>query len=424
MSCRSTTNAVESGLGRLSTAQPAIVRSIALLSWVVVTIGCSNRPVAELEREELFNLSIGPMEDQLSLFQFRNLPASDSASLYMRDGLIYVANSGAQKVMKFSSYGDLLLLLYNPDSNPAPVSVPLRDTGDTISTRRSVPYPFIAVQDVLVDSRKIIFVQDVAPRGRAIQQENGIQLRQIVLRFSRQGIPLPAIGQEGLEGSPFPYIQHMYLTDSDELVVVARERTLWIVYWYSPAGLLRYRLELTPDILPTPAATEERMSLEQVFPDVTRPVLFLYFRPIISVDAADGRAAQESAAEIHILDVATARYLDSFALPDSGTRQYAIGASVVEVAAPFYYPLGFSSGGTVFLLRRESDSLISLLLVDSRGRALSQRYLTLDDNELYFSVFRLANTGVIYGLLGEIDRARIVWWRSDRLTEGGERFTL
>jgi hypothetical protein len=84
--------------------------------------------------------------------------------------------------------------------------------------------------------------------------------------------------------------------------------------------------------------------------------------------------------------------------------------------------LGVNIRGEFFLLRREDTNLFRLLVLDRAGRALARRNLVMEDSELYFKVLNLSAEGIIYALLAEEYRARIVWWRSDRLLkeEAGE----
>ena len=54
------------------------------------------------------------------------------------DGLFYVANSSAGKVMELSSYGDLIFLLYDPRSNPPPISFSTGASDDLAATRKAL----------------------------------------------------------------------------------------------------------------------------------------------------------------------------------------------------------------------------------------------------------------------------------------------
>ena len=59
----------------------------------------------ELNREELFSLQIGKMDNQIDLFQVGGVMAGAKNRIYMRDGLFYLANGNSAKIMELSSYG-------------------------------------------------------------------------------------------------------------------------------------------------------------------------------------------------------------------------------------------------------------------------------------------------------------------------------
>ena len=80
---------------------------------------CDTNPVVgNLKTEELFSLKYGNYEDEFHLYTSE--PADYFSSLTMRDGFFYIADSASKKVNQFSSYGDLVSVLYNPETNPVP----------------------------------------------------------------------------------------------------------------------------------------------------------------------------------------------------------------------------------------------------------------------------------------------------------------
>ncbi len=83
-------------------------------------VGCARTGIEHLVGEELFSLSLGRLEDQIDLFQPEGMTMDRTNRIAMRDGLFYVANGNAGKIMIFTSYGDLIFLLYNPKTNPRP----------------------------------------------------------------------------------------------------------------------------------------------------------------------------------------------------------------------------------------------------------------------------------------------------------------
>jgi hypothetical protein len=384
---------------------------------------CRPAAVEELPREELFSLGIGKMDNQLDLFQLRGQGYAQKIGLYMRDGLFYVANSSAGKVMELSSYGDLIFLLYNPRSNPPPVSFSTGASDDLAATRKAVAYPLASIGELAVDSAKRLYLEDtVSPERQVTDKALGVLLSRVVLRFDRHGKLEDFIGQEGVGGTPFPYIESLYVTGRDELVVISRTPRSWLVYWYSASGSLQHQLTLQSAALPPLAgAADATLSLGKLAPDSERRVLYavLYYH---NPQAPASDPAQGYLTRIYRIDAETGRYDGYLDVPADASRQAAAGSQAGELLPPSYELLGVNTRGEFFLLRREGTNLFRLLVLDRSGRALARRNLVMEDSELYLKVLKLSAEGIIYALLAEEYRARIVWWRSDRLLkeEAGE----
>ena len=233
-----------------------MVRSFRNCGLVLVFIlsmsGCERRAFEALPREELFTLSIGKMEDQVDLFQTPRASFDQKTALYMRDGTFYIGNGASYKVMEFTSYGDLLSLYYNPEENPKPVILQSGNEGGKQSNRRAYPYAFRQVGEIAVSSSKVLYVEDRLPPERGIFDEKiNMTLNSIVLRFSG-GEYRGYLGQEGVGGTPFPYVQGIKITNHDEVVVLCRTLREWIVYWYSAQGELLSTVKVALDKLPMP----------------------------------------------------------------------------------------------------------------------------------------------------------------------------
>ena len=89
---------------------------------LIAATGCHRETLVQyVPREDLFTISYGKFEDQLIFDNMEYLGEVKPATLYMQDGFFYILSSVSKKVMQFNSYGDLLGIYYNPDTNPAPV---------------------------------------------------------------------------------------------------------------------------------------------------------------------------------------------------------------------------------------------------------------------------------------------------------------
>ena len=363
---------------------------------------CTGRPPAELAGDELFSLGIGPLDEQIDLIRAAGAPAPHVTRVAMRDGLFYIANGNARKVMQLSSHGDLLLLIYDPERNPEPVG--LARGGDAASTRVAVPHRFGALSHIAVDSRRRILVVD----GHRVK------------RFGPDGSFLDAIGREGSGGAPFPFVERLTVMADDTLVVTARTPARWIIYWFDGDGRLQDRLELEHA---GRLGEEPGLVIRDLLPLVSQRRLLVFVEAWdahdgneeAAGDAGGGPAGGERAPGLRLYDLASRSVVAAYAMPEPVPRRGAGASGREQLAGPGYHPLGVTAGGLLFLTRREDDRTRSLLILGRGGRVAVRRQWVLDETGLGYVTLGMNDSGVLYGLLGAGDRARMVWWRGDLL---------
>jgi hypothetical protein len=391
----------------------------AAFSALLLLASCAPKELEELTREDLFSLQIGKMDNQIDLFQINGVMASAKNRIYMRDGLFYLANGNSAKIMELSSYGDLIFLLYNPNENPSPTSFSTEESTELSATRRAVAYPLQRIGELVVDSEKHLYVEDAVSEERQVHdKELNVLLDRVILRFDRHGTLVDFIGQEGVGGTPFPYIDSLYITDLDELVVICRTPRYWHVYWYSTEGFLLYQVDIDQEHLPL-YESEQVSTLGRIVPDRGDPLLYLMIYAYRG-STADGQTDSYDT-RIYSLSLLTGRYEGYIEVPQNGVRVEKVGTQEIEVPTPSFELLGVNSRDAFFLLRREEANLFQLLILDAKGDEVARRSLVMEDSELFYKEVRLSASGIIYALLGEEYQAQIVWWRSDRLLREGER---
>jgi hypothetical protein len=411
-------------ISRQSMKSPIGFLTAALITLLLLA-SCVPRELEELTREELFSLQIGKMDNQIDLFQIGGVMAGAKNRIYMRDGLFYLANGSSAKIMELSSYGDLIFLLYNSDENPPPTSFKTEGSTESAelteraSTRLAIAYPLQRIGELVVDSRKQLYIEDSVSEERQVRdKELNVLLDRVILRFDRYGEPVDFIGQEGVGGTPFPYVDSLYITDLDELVVICRTPRYWHVYWYSAEGMLLYQVDIDQDHLPQHEG-EQISTLGRIVPDRRDPLLYLMIYVYRGSTAETPTDSYDT--RIYSLSLLSGRYEGYIEVPQNGVRVEKIGTQEVEVPTPSFELLGVSSGDEFFLLRREEANLFQLLILNGEGDEVARRSLVMEDSELFYKEVRLSPGGIIYALLGEEYQAQIVWWRSDRLLREGER---
>jgi hypothetical protein len=389
---------------------------------VILLAGCQRKGIEELVSSELFSLTFGKLEDQVDLFQFEGAKVVRKNTVYMRDGWFYVANGNAGKIMVFSSYGDLIFLLYNPQTNPVPtVLCPVDQSGgNEVSTRGSVAYPFSDIGEIAVASDKTLYVEDAIAEAKEVKDaEKGVVLSRVILRFDRKGKSLGYLGQEGIGGTPFPYVSALHVAAGDQLVVVCRLPQTWEVFWYSREGVLLHQVELDNNNLPIQPAKGLTPVLVNILPDLQNPLLYLVIYSYkVSTDpgAAETPTQDSVVGRAYRLDLRTGSYDSTFVeFPANLPRKEKSGLKTTEIPSPPSELVGVSTSGFFYLLAYTDTNLYTLSILDPAGKLRAQRHMVIEDSELIYRDTHLSSTGIVYGLLADRTRAHISWWRSDML---------
>lgn len=394
---------------------PRQLAPLLVLAWLSLAVGCGGTQQAVLERELLFQLDIGRLEDHLDIFARDGVLPRERNTIFMRDGLIFIGNGPVSKVMEFTSFGDMIRLIYHPGRNPEPVTLERAASGidGRLLTRVAVPYPFGGLGDIAVDSRRYLYAEDRLDRERSLPDEElGVVLNRIVLRFDDDGTPLDYIGQEGIGGTPFPFIERLEITRRDELAVVTSTPDTRLVFLYSANGDQMFSVRIGLDQLPVPERIDPEVAvLDAVIPGPDAYRIYLkvsYYRTAVDVDTGTEYGITFDHSRIYWVDLETGRYDGFVELPVADD----------EIGGGHFEFLGVARDEHFFLLARDTAGQARLLIMNDDGRVIRRRILNLSESELVVRSFRVSTEGVLTALLGYEDRAEVVWWRSDLLLPG------
>ena len=396
-----------------------------LIFFVTVSVAlllgsCSQTRAPSLAREELFTLAYGKMEDEIELFM--NGGAIDrKTSLFMRDGLFRIASGYGNKVMEFTSYGDLISLYYDPDENPSPVLLQSATDPDRIPNRQAHEFPFNTVGEISVSGDGFLLIEDQVPaRVAEFDDELGVMLNRIVVRFDTEGNRIDYLGQEGVGGTYLPYIQRIETTAIGDIVVVTAAPPRTIVYWYAADGMLLRRIDIAPNNFPIPADQQTVPVLEAVYPDRELRRLYVKFNYHVvatPADSGNGGASGGQMSRIYWLDISDGTYTGFVDVPRNVKRDGVMGQLGEQTEFQYEF-LGTAPGEHLFLLSQESTQTSQLLILNANGRVVRRRTLEIDYDEVIYRDLHISDTGILSGLLATREDVRVVWWRTDRLFAG------
>ncbi len=396
---------------------------LILIITVFATSSCFEKTSAMLEKKTLFSLAMGKAEDQIDLIQIPGIPFNKKSRLVMKNGLFYISNGNTGKIMEFTSYGDIINLYYNPVMNPEPFILTPVTGNQTVSNRRAFPYPFRNIGEMEVTGDGELLVDDeVSPERVEKDKKTGSILNRIILRFSKEGKLLDYLGQEGLGGTPFPYIEHLQINTRGDIIVFTRTRQSRIVFWFSNEGTLLSMAVIDQKKLPVPGGGGKIIAfLDDLTADRTAMTLYLkvdYYKSVADPDSPKRGIPEYENSKIWVYSMRENQYSKSILIPSLSNDAYGNTKSTVYNADTVYQMLGCDSGGRLYFIVHLKMNVFQLLILSGNGTVLSVSDLKMDDSQISYSSFYLSANGLLSALLAKEKKVDIVWWRSDKLTEG------
>ena len=391
-----------------------IVVGIGLL---VPFAACEKAGDTSIHREDLWTFKIGRLEDQLDLYNLQGERSGERTSIAMRDGLFYIANGPGDKILRYNSYGDLLFMIYNDETNPEPLTLKSK-TDNTNATRWSIAWPLQEPCAVAVDSRKNIYVADkLSGERHAYDMEERALLNYSVLRFDIDGNFVDYLGQEGPGGRPFPRIDNIYTSVNDELAVVCQLPKGMSIFWFNSQGSLLHNIRIKNDALPVPPDRGGlRAVLNGIFIAPDSETMYLkidYYREIQNEMTQTISGMEPDGAVLWAMDAASALFVSSVDIPFyEGTITVNNRRNTENL---LYTMFGAMNGNSIFFYFPVENGFSILVLDGKTGEERAHSFIRIDNSELQFFAFNVSVDGILSALLSGHYEAKLVWWRTDRL---------
>jgi hypothetical protein len=382
---------------------------------LIFASACRSDTVGSIEREDLFSLEIGPMEDQIGLYRLDGNRGIRRTGFTMRDGLFYIADGNSGKIVRYNSYGDLLVMIYNDEKNPAPIT--LRSLSeDEQATRWAYSYPLEEPGWIAVGSRRQIFVEDRLPvHEQHFDPESNALLDGIILHFDQDGRFINYFGREGIGGSPFPRIVGLQTSVRDELAVICRIPEGWEIFWFNSSGMLLYLVKISSTAIPTlPDWSEAYAYIESIMacPDSRRLLIKVDYNRNTFDQSTNMRTGSEPInSVVWTLNVEDGSYIGSVEVPLYEIMENGRTTNIKV----FYSVLGVARNGKMLLYFPVETGGYSLLFVDTRSHEQRRGFIHFSNADIRYSDFFLSVDGILCAMLADDFNVKLIWWRTDRL---------
>lgn len=396
-----------------------IIPFLVSIIITVIFLGCNkNTTIQSISETELFSLEYGNFEEQLSVTDLNQI-GDIRLGISMRDGFFYIVDGYSKKIMELNSYGDMLSLFYNEDSNTSDLIHQYDNLAESIF--HEISYPFDYPGQIALDSNKCIYTVCTIPRNRQEQGEGGILYTQAVLRISRDGSSVDYIGQQGPGGTPFPHIRRIYTTQKDELVVVSNSLDGFIVYWFGTDGFLKYMIPIstknTPQIENNNPENEIYITLENVIPDLQEYKLYLkvdYYTSFVDEESKVQSGINFTQTLLWPLNCETGVYGEPVSIPPY-EESVVVDYSKLTYKIPYDF-LGVTASGWKFFIIK-TDTGFNVEMIQNESQKILHRHFDVNHSDNLFYDMSLSADGIITALYIDKEKARTVWYRTDTLID-------
>ena len=390
-----------------------------LISGIIFTSCLGNETVQSISETELFSLPYGNFEEQLSVSDLNDV-GNVRFGIAMQDGFFYIVNGESKKILELNSYGDLLSLFYNEDSQTARLLE--NSKRPDISIHHEISYPFDYPGMVAVDSNKNVYTVCSIPWDRQEKSDDSTTLySHTVLRFARDGSSVDYIGQQGPGGTPFPFIKNIYTTSKDELVVVASSSSGLLVYWFASDGFLKYMIPVTTRDAPAwedkENQTDSFLTIQNVVPDPVSYKLYVqidYYSTYIDEESKVQSGINYIQTLLYPLNIESGTYEEPVSVPpyeESVVSDY----SKLTYRIPYDF-LGVTKNGWKFFIVKTEDGF-NIEMIQSESQKILRRHFKAVHSNIVYDTMCLSQDGILTALYLEKEKARVVWYRTDNLID-------
>lgn len=360
-----------------------------------------------LQRQDLFTLSLGTMDDELDFFSREGVSFSLKTDIFMKDGFYYIANGNGRKVMKFTSFGNLLQKI--PSETRPEGGLEL--LGDN-------RWSFNMPGRICISSEDKIYVEDTLPKEKHIvkihekDQDKNVLYSQVVLIFDNNGDYQGYIGKEGLGGTPFFFIEGIYINDKDELIVVSKNKNFWEIYRYSEKGSLIKTTKIDLDYLPVyEDARNTVVTVAGMVPDRNSSRLLInlsYYENILDKKTKNLVSVENVANRIYYYDMDEDEFISFMEIP-----RRELGEDGKEEYTEAFEFLGIVQSHYLFFVSPYEDDMQKLIITNENGYILNESLLSVEDSSLLYKKYYITDDGILTALFCTNVAGAVVYWRTD-----------
>ena len=369
---------------------------VYILNLLLVIISCNTKTLNELG-EKQFKIPFGTLPGEIAPLEDRFNNSSFDIKTY--NGLVYIVETKANKLMIFNSYGKLIQAYQNG----------IFKTNQDLKIKK---VDFENIQ-AIYPSKDFIVVSDKLDSGKSKfdEKENIAYFTKIFIL--NKDLSIEVLGQEGKNGTPFPQVYDINIDDGNHIAIITIYSEGYIIYSYDNELLPLYKVYVNKHMLQIPEDETKKynISIDKVFFEVSKKIIYVkttYYENI-------GTNENINDLGVRIKN----QYLYTVSL--NKNKKFEIKSKVVlpknlldDQQESFINIIGIQKDKII--ASTSIKNLLNTLIwsLDSKGQ-IKEQMILIEPPNLTFLAESLSRDGILSILYGEKSGVSVYWWNLNTL---------
>ncbi|MBR6199763.1 MAG: hypothetical protein IKQ61_05815 [Spirochaetales bacterium] len=230
-----------------------------ILFVIFILTACRHRDDSPLTT--VFALKLGYDENNVGMKLSEHNLIDCGIDIIHRNNFFYITDKVNEKIMKFTERGELLLVIYNPDTNDVFAQHGLAEEAENaesgyISTKIYRSYPLIKPEKIEADSDRNIYVVDNNQEYKKVNDDKTV-CDQLILKFDNEGNLAYKLGRTGIGNVPFGFISMLMTDNHDNLLVLESDDNGYALTKFDKDGQLIKRGVILSNAAPRQKSEED-----------------------------------------------------------------------------------------------------------------------------------------------------------------------
>ncbi|WKC57732.1 hypothetical protein [Borrelia sp. P9F1] len=369
---------------------------IYILSLLSVIVSCNTKTLNELG-EKQFEIPFGTLPGEIAPLENRFSNSSFDIKTY--NGLVYIIEAKANKLMIFNSYGKLIQAYQNG----------IFKTNHDLKIKK---VDFENIQAVY-PSKDFIVVSDKldSEKSKFDEKENIAYFTKIFIL--NKDLSIEVLGQEGKDGTLFPQVYDINIDDGNHIAIITIYGEGYIIYSYDNELLPLYKVYVNKHMLQIPEDETKKynISIDKVFFEVSKKIIYVkttYYENI-------GTNENISDLGVRIKN----QHLYTISLDKN--RKFEIKNRIIlpknlldDQQESFINIIGIQKDKII--ASTNIKNLLNTLMwsLDNKGQ-IKEQMILIEPPNLTFLAESLSRDGILSILYGEKSGVSVYWWNLNTL---------